>query len=335
MKNAIRFTLFLLLFSLTSIHQSCKKESDLPAVSTTAVTNITQSTATTGGNITSQGGSSVTARGVCWGTSPRPEITGNHTTDGNGTGVFTSDLTGLEMNTTYYVRAYATNSEGTAYGEQVIFTTAGLQPGDPCPGIPTVTDYNGNVYNTVQIGNQCWMKEDLKVANYSDGTAIPEITSASSWMTLYTGARCWLGNDSATYASIYGALYNWHAVTNTSGLCPPGWHVPTHDELNTLLVFSGGDSVAGGALKEAGFAHWNSPNTGATNSSGFTALPGGCRNAYDGYFQAAGNSGTWWTSTPHLSPGSGRHIRIKHNSTNIYGTDSSVRNGYSVRCIKD
>ena len=170
------------------------------------------------------------------------------TTDGSGTGTFTSSITGLTAGTTYYVRAYATNSAGTGYGNDISFTT---QQG----GVGNVTDDDGNVYHSVTIGTQVWMVENLKTTKYNDGTSIPLVTDATDWHNLLTPGYCWNNNDEATYKATYGALYNWYTV-NTGNLCPTGWHVPGDAEWTTLTTYLGGEDVAGGKLKEVGITHW-------------------------------------------------------------------------------
>jgi len=250
----------------------------LPVITTTVVDNITPNSATSGGNITSDGGAPVTARGVCWSTNQNPTIADNTTNDGSGTGSFTSGITGLSPGQTYYVRAYATNSAGTGYGDEKSFTTLF------CPS--TVTGNDGNVYQVVRIGNQCWMAENLRTTRYANGDAIPQVTGNSTWSSLSTGAWCWYDNDNQ-YENPYGKLYNWHAVADSRNICPAGWHVPTDAEWDALANFLGGSNVAGGKMKATGTAHWNSPNTDATNSSGFTGLPGGYRYYY-GYFYSVG-----------------------------------------------
>ena len=141
-----------------------------------------------------------------------------------------------------------------------------------------VTDIDGNVYQTVTIGTQVWMVENLKTTRYIDGTAIPLDTNSSTWGGLTTPGYCWY-NDSAIYGNTYGALYNWYAV-NTGKLAPAGWHVPTDSEWTVLTTYLGGETVAGGKLKDTGTTYWQSPNTGATNASGFLALPGGFRSNF-------------------------------------------------------
>ena len=140
----------------------------------------------------------------------------------------------------------------------------------------TVSDVDGNVYQTVTICNQTWTKSNLNVSKYRNGDFIPQVTDPTAWANLTTGAWCYYNDDPANGA-VYGKLYNWHAVNDPRGLAPQGWHIPSDIELTTLTNCLGGESIAGGQMKESGFAHWLSPNTDATNSSGFTGLPGGSR----------------------------------------------------------
>ena len=292
-------------------------------ITTTAVTNISGTTAVSGGNILSDGGAKITARGVCWSTSPNPSIANSKTVDGSGIGSFTSNITGLIGGTLYYVKAYATTSAGTAYGNEVSFTTISLYP---------VVDFDGNGYDTIHIGTQVWMKQNLKTTHYKNGTIIPNVTSSSTWSGLSTGARCYYNNDSLTYANTYGALYNWYAV-NTGNLCPTGWHVPSDVEWTTLTTYLGGESIAGGKLKEAGFLHWNSPNTGATNETGFTALPGGFRD-FSGAYYDIGYSGNWWSSTEY-DTASTWYRDMNYYYGNVYRDSFNKTSGFSVRCLRD
>ena len=245
-----------------------------PVLITTSLSAVTTTSATTGGNIPDDGGAPITARGVCWNTSASPTIGNSKTTDGTGIGIFTSSITGLTANTTYYVRAYATNSIGTAYGDEAVLKTF----------TGTVTDFDGNVYYTVTIGSQVWLAGNLKTVKYNDGTDIPLVTDKTAWGALTTPGYCWLNNDKATNKDTYGALYNYYVVDPAANggknVCPTGWKVPTNDEWTALTTYLNGEAAAGGKLKEAGTAHWQTPNTGATNETGFTALPAGGR-GYD------------------------------------------------------
>lgn len=202
------------------------------------------------------------------------------------------------------------------------------------PIIPkTIVDIDNNTYNTVIIGTQAWLKENLRTTKYNDGIAIPLITDDTEWTNLTTGARCYYYNDSLTYENTYGALYNWHTV-NTNKLCPSFWHVPTDDEWTTLTTFLGGVAVAGGKLKETGTTLWASPNTGATNTSGFTARPG-CYRDYDGWFFGVGGNGAFWSSNE--SGVDGAWVRsVSYNKTSVARDGGYWKtSGISVRCIRD
>jgi uncharacterized protein (TIGR02145 family) len=190
-----------------------------------------------------------------------------------------------------------------------------------------VTDIEGNVYNTVALGTQVWMVEDLNVGKYNDGTAIPNITDKTAWQNSSTGACTWYSNDKT-----WGTLYNWYAV-NTGKLAPAGWHVATDEDWTTLTDYLGGENVAGGKLKETGSVRWDSPNTGATNESGFTALPGGFRKG-DGTFSSFGGGGYWWSSTEFDALNSWARY-IFWSGSIIYRGHYDKREGHSVRCVKD
>lgn len=217
----------------------------------------------------------------------------------------------------------------------------------------TVTDIDGNVYNTVEIGTQVWMQENLKTTHYQNGKAIPLVTDAFEWGTINTPAYCNFNNNQSI-ANIYGRMYNWYAVDDTNKLCPAGWHVPSHNEwtileraictsstcvtdfpFDTARGWAGTDE--GDKLKEAGEAHWSAGNTG-TNTSGFTALPGGYRNTYE--FRELGNDGYWWTSTENPFKGRSdgwafsRHLFVVDDQIDRLD-QTFMRWGFSVRCVRD
>jgi uncharacterized protein (TIGR02145 family) len=306
----------------------------LPVLTTTAATIITQVSATSGGNIVSDNGSSdVTVRGVCWNNWPNPTRQNNKTVDGAGTGSFTSKLTNLSPNTTYYVRAYATNIGGTAFGDQISFKTLPTGLGiifNPDLTYGSVSDIDGNAYKTVKIGTQVWMAENLKATKLNDNTAINNVTTA--WTGLISPSYCWYNNEASAYKAFYGALYNVNAV-NTGKLCPTGWHVPSKDEWTVLIDYLGGTTVAGDKLREIGYAHWYGANSEVTNSSGFTALPGGFH--FNISSTNIGYNGYWWSSTPDNSASSnfGMNIYYLRSDAKIGGSSEQV--GYSVRCLKD
>ena len=185
---------------------------------------------------------------------------------------------------------------------------------------------------TVSVCNQVWMTKNLDVTTYRNGDAIPQVTDPTAWANLTTGAWCYYNNDAAN-GSIYGKLYNWYAVNDPRGLAPQGWHVPSDVEWTTLETCLGGSSVAGGAMKEAGLMHWLSPNTGATNSSGFAGLPGGSR-YYDGSFFSVGYDGYWWSSTEDHSTNAWDRF-LDYDYSVVYKNYDNKANGFSVRCLRD
>ena len=519
------FSLSLLLLTVFLVN-GCKKDdpAKIPVLVTTPVTNITAITATSGGTISSDGGASITARGVCWSTSANPATVDQKTLDGDGTGQFVSNLSGLVAGATYHVRAYATNSVGTAYGEDITFTTLGQSPAattqpateisatgatlngsinannlsttvtfeygtstsygqtataaqSPVTGnvntgtdveitgltqgvtyhfrikavnslgttygdditfttlglAPTaitlaainiisagatlsgtvnandllttvsfeygtttsygqtvsailnqisgnfdiaeyatisglmestsyhfrikavnsagttygsdltftttntsapVTDIDGNIYNVITLGTQVWITEGLKTTKYNDGTAIPNTADNAEWSANTTGACCDYLNTTAN-SNIYGRLYNWYVVasTNPKNVCPAGWHVPSEAEWTILINYLGGETIAGGKMKETGTTHWLTPNTGATNETGFTALPGGYRSG-TGTFGLVGNTCFWWTSTEY-STGNALYRYIYYSTGSITGSDMDNHAGLSVRCLKN
>ena len=295
----------------------------LPFLTTATISDITSNSAISGGNITNDGGAAITARGVCWSTTQNLTIANSKTTEGLGIGSFASSLTNLNTETTYYVRAYATNSGGTAYGNEISFTTTAAPL--------TMTDIDGNVYKTVTIGTQIWMAENLKTTKLIDGTIIPLVTDDRTWYELSTPAYCWYNNVEATFKNEYGALFNWYTIY-TGKLCPTEWHIPKATEWKTLIDYLGGTNIAGGKLKEIGLGHWQNPNIGATNESGFNALPGGHRNVS---FSSINYSTVFWSSTEY-SISAAYHINLLYNysSANTINADTK-KDGYSVRCIKD
>lgn len=336
-------------------HESFTTLSSKPILSTSPVSEITFLSAVSGGNISYEGDAPVTARGVVWSINPDPTLDNYYTVDGYGGGSFSSTLSGLHPNTSYYLRAYATNIIGTSYGEVVTFITA-LAPLAPCPNFPTVTDIDGNVYNTVLIGTQCWMAENLKTTKYLNGTSIENPTGNSDWQNNTSGAYAWYDND-ISWKDIYGALYNWHAVNNAYGLCPEGWHVPSDDEWTQLVDYivvegypneTNNPNAAGNALKSC--RQVNSPLNGACNTSehprwnlnnnnygfdafGFAALPASFRMEHIG-FGSIGGSASWWTSTENSSMNS--WSRDLGSSFSAIGGSNVVKSsGFSVRCLKD
>ncbi len=310
---------------LIFIASSCAKEDgntneqqNFPVLSTSEVTEITQSTATSGGNITNDGGTTVTARGVCWSTHENPTVDGNKTEDGKGAGSFTSRVSGLELNTIYYLRAYATNSTGTGYGSTMSFTA-----------LQGFTDFrDGTVYRTATIGGQEWMAENLKYLPYVIGPGTGSQTTPFYYVYDYDGTNVTDAKATANY-STYGVLYNWEAA---KAACPTGWHLPSDAEWEQLTDYLGGWDVAGGKLKEAGTTHWSSPNEGATNETGFTALPGGTHE--DGTFWNIGIWGVWWSDTKKDDVSAFSRL-LFNNYAGSSPYPASTEAGLSVRCLRD
>jgi uncharacterized protein (TIGR02145 family) len=297
-------------------------------VTSSEVSNISYYSASAGGNISSDGGTPITARGVVWSTSTEPTVSlTTKTSDGTGKGTFTSTISGLTAGTTYYVRAYATNSAGTSYGSELTFTTLSTLP---------VTDIDGNTYNTVQIGRQVWMSENLKTSRYRNGEPIEIVTDWSIWSNLTTGARAWYDNDRTTYENPYGNLYNWYAVSDSRELCPTGWHVPSNTEWTTLTGTSGEDQdqFSGAGMKSIGTDYWNAPNNG-TNAYGFSGLPGGHKSLNGLSFQHIGNYGYWWSSTPIFTDGPNESKCIILVGEVVFHQTRDNNYGFSVRCLMD
>ena len=318
-------------------------------VSTDTATYILPFGATSGGTIQSPGSrSTVIERGICYHTAPNPSTANSTVSSGSGTGSFSTILSGLSGNTKYYMKAYAKIEKTvknitqitTSYGNEISFTTSD-------PNFGTLTDVDGNVYTTIQIGTQVWMVENLRTTKYRDGTPISNVTDDASWFSLSSGAYCNYGNN-ANNANTYGRLYNWFAVNDAHNIAPTGWHMPSTAEWQTLVNTVGGGALydAGSKLKEAGFTHWNAPAVSGNegnNSSGFTALGGGERSIYPSSapFISMKQSGTWWTATS-SSASNGDYAYLQSSTSAIFGSgwggtsyNHDKRCGFSVRLIKD
>jgi len=319
----------------------------LPVISEVALRYIGTFSAGSKALIESDGGSPVSQRGAVWSTIPNPTIENNQgiSYDGQGTSLFNSNLYDLMMDTTYYLKAYATNANGTIYSEELsLMTTKGF------------TDIDGNFYESVKIGAQEWTAENLKTTHYSNGTPIEYPgTDENAWQNNTTGAYAWYEND-IIWKDSYGALYNWHAVNNTNGLCPAGWHVPSDAEWTQLLDYVVGQGFpnnqndpngAGNALKSCrqvnsplggdcnttAHPRWNSHSTHhGFDEFGFSALPGGARSF--GYFFTVGYSGYWWSSTEFLSSSAWDRYLL-YTSGSVYRYETNKKVGYSVRCLRD
>lgn len=319
---------------------SCSTQPELPTVSTDAISNITHNSSTVTYSVTDEGTGIVEDRGIAWNTSPNPNLANEFSSGGGGIGSFTDTLTGLTSNTTYYVRAYAVNEAGTAFGNQQTFTTGNVVVSTPGNG---VTDVDGNYYSSVELGNgQEWLAENLRTTSYANGDPIPNVTWTGDWTNLSDGAWCYYDNDSQ-FDNSFGKLYNWYAVTDNRNVCPTGWHVPSDDEWNTLITYldpeanptgySSQSLIAGGKMKSTGTQHWSSTQSDVTNESGFSGLPGGWRHN-SGTFDYMNSNGYWWSSSTYASD-RGWCRRLFANSLETYRIYNYGRTGLSVRCIKD
>jgi uncharacterized protein (TIGR02145 family) len=209
-----------------------------------------------------------------------------------------------------------------------------LYPGIIIKAQETVTDIDSNVYQTVTIGTQIWMKENLKTIHYSNGDAIPNITDTTAWTGLTTGAYCNYNNDSTKVAT-YGRLYNWYAVADDRNVCPAGWTVPKDADWTTLINYLGGESVAGGKMKEVGTMHWTYPNTGANNSSVFTGLPAGLRDDLAGFYDID-KGGSFWSANANSSePSYAYFLLLWFSEVKVQYFSYYKSLGNSVRCLKD
>jgi uncharacterized protein (TIGR02145 family) len=303
----------------------------------TLASPYSQTSATAGGNVTSTySGATVTETGVYWSTNQNPTAADNKIVFGSGLGIFTTIISGLVTETTYYVRAYAIGSGGTSYGDEVSFTPYSRS---------FIQDIEGNYYNTITIGTQVWMKENLRVSKFSNGTEIYKVTNPNVWFTSFS-IPSYVENSSYyyTFLSAYGCFYNSYAITDSLNICPVGWHVPSDADWTTLETYLGGSSIAGGKLKST--TGWYSPNTGATNESGFSALANTCdivRGIGPGGPPPAEHSfnksyyGYWWSS-------SGIFKQLQYNNPDILTYNNPIIPIYgsgvysilhSVRCIKD
>lgn len=321
-----------LLFCITLIgllFTSCDKEDpvnhQLATLTTTQPYDIGAETAISGGNITNDGGTPVTARGVCWNTSPQPTVSHDKTQDGNGAGDFVSNMTGLTAGETYYVRAYATNQAGTAYGNEEVFIS----------NLPnSFTDQrDGNTYRTVTIGTQTWMAENLRF--------LPEVHSNEEFdrrstpgygVYGYNGSDVTEAKQHPNYDD-YGVIYNWMAASNA---CPAGWHLSSADEWDELENYIKNDGIVqpgleGNTLKAT--YGWNCGLPG-TDDYGFTALAAGLRSD-KGLFFDEGLYSNWWTSTE-ANFDNGAGYRALVCSYGLFDKGATLKfAGYYVRCIKD
>lgn len=304
-----------LIFILCITTYSCKKE-DLPSI----VTSLESSFGVVSGRIVSDGGSPITSCGLIISLiNPSPDLNDFVLNCTDMEDNFTFDL-GINDPYTYYIRAFASNHKGYAFGNVVIL-------------------HDENRYPSVTIGTQEWMAINLATTKFRNGDPIPLVTDDDSWFNLNTAAACYYRNDTVNYF-LYGMMFNWYAVNDPRNIAPPGWHLPSDQEWEILIEYLGGENVAGDKLKEAGSEHWfetEYTSSSATNETGFTALPGGLRTMNDRneyYFAYLGQSGCWWSASE-VDLANARLFAVHYHDAKakLYVNDKRI--GVSVRCIKD
>jgi uncharacterized protein (TIGR02145 family) len=300
-------------------------------VVTGEITEITAFSALSNGLISNEGSETILAKGICYSaTNHSPDLESNHLEATSDDLEFSIPLEDLNPNTKYYVRAYATNESETVYGQSVNFTTE----------YETITDVEGNEYRITQIGDQVWTIDNLQVTHFNDGTPIQNWTEDHYWNYEQNPpeepAYCWYDNDYEQYGKIYGALYNFHAASDPR-IAPEGWRVPTYEDAKELEAYLGGAAIAGGKMKLPGTEFWSAPNTGATNSSGFSAKGGGFRNnlgSAGGQSHMLKEVGIFWTQTL-WGPG-GMTLGVAYDTPYFYGDGINlVSGGQSIRLIKE
>ncbi len=361
-KHIIR--LFFVAAFLISCDQNDGPEPTIPTLSTTPVTDIEYNKARSGGEVVSDGMSPVLARGIAWAENSDPRLDAEgveFTLDGSGMGKFESTISGINPNSSYSVRAYATNSVGTAYGQpQSFLTPGGLSPDDglPCPQTPNLTDVDGNLYQTTQIGDQCWMKESLKVTHYRNGDPIPTGHDHEAWGQLTSGAYATYYNPFIDLTpqemkEAYGLLYNWYAAVDNRHVCPAGWRLPTDDDWKALtryiigMVSHGGrhlkscrqvNAPAGGDCNTAEHPRWmayDQADSDGTDLYGFAGLPAGSRGADPVGFNSLGVHVGFWLSNEGSTDPSYAHTRYLSYGPHITTQQTKKYIGISIRCIKE
>ncbi len=318
---SILFTL-LIFFNLTS----CKKESlpiELAVVEISDIIVITDTSFVCTSKILNDGNDEIIEKGVCWSTLNRPVIANNRTVDGKGSDDYQSTINGLIQTGVYYVRSYATNSVGTSYGEVMKFQT---MEGDG----KQVIDYDGNIYNTVQIGDQTWLRENCYAVHYQNGDNVYQTKKNTLFEDLYmndTTSPVYYNIKSTSY---YGETFTWHKLIDSRNICPTGWHPADNSDWLKLINTLGGYDIAGAKMKEVGEEHWHKPNVGATNESGFTALPGGYNNSI-----RVGLYAFWWSGGEEYDSTNALGWFLKYDETAAYNFYADKNVGMTVRCIKN
>jgi uncharacterized protein (TIGR02145 family) len=297
-------------------------------ITTKSVSAISSSAAISGGSISGAGGSTKLVRGICWSINPDPTTVSSLTADTissydlGSSDSFTSIMSGLTVNTKYFIRAYASNQAGVTYGNQVTVTTGSV-----------VIEIEGKLYNSVTIGTQTWLTENLATSTYNDGKPILMVDNQAVWNNIQEPGYCWFNNNRLAFGTTNGALYNWYAV-NTGNLCPVGWHVPSDAEWTELSDYLGSES--GNKIRKPEIMQWTDYPSYANNCL-FWAKPAGIRDTIIG-FETTGEcdptirDSHWWSSS---SGGGSEALSRWLYSSELSKVEFSKKNGFSVRCIKN
>jgi uncharacterized protein (TIGR02145 family) len=324
-----------LLLFITSLN-SCIKNQTVPTIETVGYSKLTSQSLSVQVKLNNPSNLSITEKGVAWFTISGLEPNGTpafRTLENSTLNTFNSVVLNLQPNTTYYLKSYFLDNNGYHYGNEISITTPPSETSqfNSSKNYGIVSDVDGNQYKTIEIGNQTWMAENLKVSKFNDGTVISEIQFPWAFSNLGESHWCYF-NDSSIYENPYGKFYNLIVVTNTKNICPTGWHVPTNQEILELNSnISTYNNV--GALKSTGYIYWNSPNSSATNETGFSAIGSGER-GYNGNTSLK-NEFKFWTkdnSYAAVDLGSGG---VENPALYLIYDVNAYNNGYSIRCVKD
>ena len=330
MYRSILITVFILFFL-----PGCKKEQEkitVPIVKTLPAEDVGRYSVWLSGDVNFDEGTGVMSRGIYYSTKENPTMADSTTVHEPVTGTVTDTVVGLTPDTTYSFRAYAEYTSGVVFGEQLSFTT---RPAEPIWG-DGVTDIDGNFYKSVIIGEQEWMAENLKVTRYRNGDLIETTEPATKDISEETEPKYqWAYENDPEYAAIFGRLYTWHAATDSRGICPEGWYMPSAKEWKELIQILGGEDNAGGKLKQTGTTYWMEPNAGATNETGFSALAGGIKR-YNGDFVWQNTFGIWMSSSETYDIYSSIYcFVIQHRFEAGFLSNHGPYEALAVRCMKD
>ncbi len=307
-----------------TIFCGCGKN-EIVNIETTIPKGVSYTKATIGGTLYADNKTEILSAGVCWSLNDLPTINDNKIDTIRKSSTYYFEITHLEPGKTYYSRAFVTTSHATYYGSSREFKTLGV-PED------AILDIDENVYNTIIIGSQTWMVQNLKTTKYRNGDKITYTPTNINWTNSTLGAFCNYENTNAN-ATKYGRLYNWYAINDQRKIAPEGWRIPNETDWQTLFDYLGGENICGGKLKDQAIGYWLQPNIGATNESGFTARAGGHRTS-NGIFQNVATIASFWTSSP-FDPDSSFAINVFNNNTTVTKTIYSIKAGLSIRCIKE